>query len=164
MAITTTVDATRAPTHIPGLYRWGGSATDTGDGTAGTADLLIRLNTAAEPAPKLWYYLTELWYKLSVVASQPAELFIEASDWPEISFSSSRLHIGIPAPAIQSLLFGATAPKDAIFIHPIYLGQPVQGAAALLTVRTFNTDTMVHTVFMKGFATQKPINPFPYFA
>lgn len=162
MSVTNTEDVTRQPTHIKGLYRWQVRNTDVGDGTSGVVTLICRLNKAADPPESLWFWLTEVWFRMTAVTAQPAQLEIPDSSWPEIDTGFDTVqHIGVPAPAMQADTFGASAPVAAILPSPYYLGQPAPGVDSTLTLRSTNTDTAIYELIIRGFATQYPINPLP---
>lgn len=162
MAISASGDVKYMVTHIPGLYRWSGTVADTGDASGGSATLNIKMGDSADPAPKLWYYLTEIWYRMSVVTAQPGELTLDDADWPGLNPDGATQRIGVPAPIMDADTFGGTPADVAILRRPIWLGQPAGEADVFLTFLTTNTNTMTHSLMLRGFATQKPINPFPY--
>lgn len=162
MAISALGNAKFMPTHLRGLYRWAGRVNDIGDVSGGQSTLSIRLAQTSDAAEKLWFYLTEIWWKMGVVTPQAAQLRLIDAYWPNISPGVDTF-IGIPAPEESGDTYGATAPKDAILIHPIFLGQPKSFTGVDLQVETTNTDSMTVELSMRGFATQVPIDPVPFF-
>lgn len=140
------------------------SSTLTMDGTGGAATIDHRIQASAVNLPILWFYLTEIFFKMTVVTAQPAELTINTEDWSALAPIGTAIEtIGIPAPATQADLFGASKPTDIFLPSPKYLGQASPGIDAQLKIITANTDTGVIVSQLHGFATQKPLDPLDFY-
>jgi len=163
MSITAISPIERQATIRPGLYRWSGAVSDIGDATGGDANLYLTMNAATDPALMLWYWITEIWYQMTVVTAQPGMLTINLPDWPEINIGGLSWDIGVPAPNMQANTYGGSTPVAAILTRPLYLGQPVGNANVYLQFQTANTDTMVHQLLVRGFATQIPLDPLNFY-
>ncbi len=164
MAVTETKLIEYQPTQVEGLYTWVVSQTLTMDASGGAATIVNRLSDASLPANMLWMYLTEIYYRMIIVTSQAAQLEFDPGDWPMLQSTGNLTeYIGLPAPDTHADGYGAATAPNIFLPHPKYLGQAAPQINADVNFKTTNTDTGVVSLTLRGFATQKPINPFPYF-
>ncbi len=143
------------PTNIPGMYTFSRGVSDVGDATGGSAILTFRVLAAAETAPMLWYYITQISFQQLVTTAQNAQIKIDPDDWADLP-DSVNLVWGLENIA-QGVTQGGVPLNQGVLNRPIVLGQPTSETNADIDIETPNTDTMTTFATIRGFATQRPI-------